>query len=205
MVSFSPHNMQKILIATHNQGKFKEIVEFLNDLPFAFISLEDLQITDDIEENGKTYAENAQMKANFFHNLTGLPTVADDSGIEVNALKGELGVKTRRWGAGEEADDKEWLEFFLEQMKDEKDRSARFVCFIATSGFEEQKGPFEGDCLGNILYRPASHMEPGIPLSSVFLPLGAKKVFSALTKAKKNAISHRGKAAKLLREALKKS
>jgi len=109
-------------------------------------------------------------------------------------------------GAGEreKTDDKEWLEFFLDHMSEEKDRSARFVCFVAVTGFDEETQTFKGECIGNILYRPASHIEPGIPLSSVFLPLGAKKVFSALTKAKKNAVSHRGKAAKQLKEYLQK-
>lgn len=194
--------MHKVLIATHNQGKFKEIMEVLEDLDFEFVSLNDLQITDDVEETGKDYAENAKIKADFFHELTKLPTIADDSGIEVTVLKDELGVKTRRWGAGEKASDKEWLEFFLERMENEKDRSARFMCFVAASGFEEETVLFEGECLGNILHRPASHIEPGIPLSSVFLPIGAKKVFSALTKAKKNAISHRGKAVQQVKEYL---
>ena len=195
-------DMQKVLIATHNQGKFKEIMEVLEDLPFEFVSLNDLNVNDDVEENEDSYAKNAQLKADFFHELTKLPTIADDSGIEVSVLKNELGVKTRRWGAGEKADDKEWLEFFLDRMHAEKDRSACFKCFIAVAGFNKEAEPFEGECLGNILHRPASHIEPGIPLSSVFLPLGAKKVFSALTKTKKNAISHRGKAVHKLKNYL---
>lgn len=194
--------MKKILIATHNQGKFKELLEVLEDLPFEFVSLNDLQITEDVEENGETYAENAKLKAEFFHKITGIPTIADDSGIEVTVLKDELGVKTRRWGAGEKADDKTWLEFFLNRMEEEKDRSACFICFIALAGMGKETQIFEGDCAGNILHRPASHIEPGIPLSSVFLPLGAKKVFSALTKAKKNAISHRGQATQKLKKYL---
>ncbi len=198
----SRNDMKKILIATHNQGKFKELLEVLEDLPFEFVSLNDLNVTQDTEETGSTYAENAVLKAEFFHKLTKLPTIADDSGIEVTVLGNELGVKTRRWGAGEKADDKEWLEFFLDRMNDEKDRSARFICVVAAKGFEKETKTFEGECNGNILHRPASHIEPGIPLSSVFLPFGAKKVFSALTKAKKNAISHRGQAAKKLKEYL---
>ncbi len=195
--------MKKVLIATHNQGKFKELLETLEDLPFEFVSLNDLNITEDVEENGKTYEDNAKLKADFFHKLTKLPTIADDSGIEVSVLKNELGIQTRRWGAGKKANDKEWLEFFLNRMEEEKDRSARFICFIATTGFEKNTHTFEGECLGNILFRPASHVETGIPLSSVFLPFGAKKVFSALTKAKKNAVSHRGKAAAKLKKYLK--
>lgn len=195
--------MQKILIATHNQGKFKEILEVLDDLPFEFISLNDLKITEDIEENGETYADNAKLKAEFFYKLTKTPTIADDSGIEVTALNNELGVKTRRWGAGEKADDKEWLEFFLERMQNESDRSARFVCHIAVTGFGKETVTFQGESKGNLLHRPASHIEEGIPLSSIFLPLGSKKVFSALTKQKKNSISHRGKAASKLKKYLK--
>lgn len=196
--------MQKILIATHNQGKFKEIMESLESLPYEFVSLAELQIKEDTDEHGKNYAENAKIKAEFFHKLTGLPTIADDSGIEVDALKGQLGVKTRRWGAGADADDKKWLEHFLERMQEETERGGRFLCTIAAVGFEAETQFFEGECVGNILHRPASHIEPGIPLSSVFLPLGSKKVFSALTKAKKNSVSHRGKATKKLKEYLKK-
>ena len=194
--------MQQICIATHNQGKFNEILEALKSLPYEFVSLDNLNITKDVKETGKTHGENAILKAKFFQKLCKLPTIADDSGIEISVLKNKLGVYTRRWGAGEKANDKEWLSYFLKRMEKEKNRSAKFTCLIASAGFEKETKLFEGECLGNILYQPASHIEPGIPLSSVFLPIGAKKVFSALSENKKNTISHRGKAVMKLKKYL---
>ncbi len=92
-------------------------MEVLEDLPFKFVSLNDEHITEDVEENGETYEENAIIKAEFFGRLTSLPTIADDSGILVDALEGELGVKTRRWGAGAQASDDEWLSCCCVQRK----------------------------------------------------------------------------------------
>ncbi len=188
--------MQKILIATHNVGKFKELMEVLEGLPFQFVSLNDEHIKTDVEEAGETFEENAILKAVAFGSLTGLPTIADDSGIHVDALEGELGVKTRRWGAGEKANDKEWMDFFLKRMKKEKNRRAEFISVIAL--YQPGKEPlvFRGECVGQILPKPQVDLEPGIPLSAVFLPDGKDKVFSALSKHEKNEISHRGKAIK---------
>jgi XTP/dITP diphosphohydrolase len=188
--------MQKILVATHNFGKYKELMEVLHTLPYKFVSLNDEGITEDVEENGSSYEENAIIKASFFGNLTGLPTIADDSGIHVDALEGELGVKTRRWGAGAKASDEEWLNFFLDRMSTEKDRRAEFVSTIAFWLPKAKTEVFVGQCVGQILDSPQCEIEPGIPLSSVFLPEGQEQVFSCLSKAKKNAISHRGKAIK---------
>jgi len=184
--------MQKILIATHNFGKFKELMEVLEDLPVKFVSLNDEKIEDDVEENGETYKENAIIKAEFFGRESGLPTIADDSGIIVDALEGELGVRTRRWGAGAKANDKEWLAFFMSRMSCEKNRRAEFVSVVAFYRPGEETITFRGECIGQILPEPQVDLEPGIPLSAVFLPDGKDKVFSALEKNEKNAISHRG-------------
>lgn len=188
--------MQKILVATHNAGKFKELMEVLEELPFKFVSLNDEKITEDVEETGTTFEENAILKAEFFGQMTGLPTIADDSGIHVDALNGELGVKTRRWGAGAKASDQEWLDFFLKRMETEKNRRAEFVTNVAFYQPGEQTLTFQGECVGQILTQPQTEIELGIPLSSVFLPDGKEKVFSALNKTEKNEISHRGKAIK---------
>ncbi|MBU0727569.1 non-canonical purine NTP pyrophosphatase [Patescibacteria group bacterium] len=196
--------MNKVLIATHNFGKFKELMEVLEDLPFKFVSLNDEKIKEDVEENGDTYEANAIIKAEFFGRLAGLPTIADDSGIHIDALNGELGVKTRRWGAGEKANDKEWLDFFLTRMSYEHIRRAEFVSVVAFYRPGEETVTFRGECVGTILAEPQVELEPGIPLSAVFLPVGKNKVFSALTKHEKNDISHRGKAIKLCHDYLLK-
>ncbi len=188
--------MQKILIATHNFGKYKELMEVLEDLPFKFVSLNDEKIEDDVEENGDTFEANAIIKAEFFSRLTGLPTIADDSGLHVDALNGELGVKTRRWGAGSNASDKEWLDYFLDRMKTEVDRRAEFVSVVAFAHMQNETLTFRGECVGQILDSPMTDLEHGIPLSAVFLPDGKDKVYSAMSKNEKNAISHRGIAIK---------
>lgn len=194
--------MQKILIATHNSGKFKELMEVLEDLPFKFVSLNDEKITEDVEETGSSYEANAIIKAEFFGKMTGLPTIADDSGIHVDALQGELGVKTRRWGAGAKATDQEWLDYFLKRMSTEENRRAEFVTNIAFWRPDEEILTFEGQCLGHILDTPPCPLEPGIPLSSVFLPEGKDKVYSQMSTDEKNEISHRGKAIKKCHEYL---
>jgi len=186
--------MQKILIATRNLGKFKELMEVLHDLPFKFVSLNDEKIEGDVEESGDTYEANAILKAEHFGRLANLPTIADDSGIHIDALHGELGVKTRRWGAGARATDKKWLDYFLQRMKSEKNRRAEFVSVISFYQPGEETLIFRGECVGQILDKPQVELEAGIPLSAVFQAEGSDKVYSAMDKHEKNEISHRGKA-----------
>lgn len=195
--------MKKILIATRNQGKFKELMEVFGELPIKFLSLNDVAIEGDVEEHGKTYEENACLKAEFFGKASGLPTIADDSGIVIEALEGELGVKTRRWGAGEKANDEEWLNHFLKRMEQEKNHRAHFISVVALYQPNQATLTFRGECDGTILLQPRAALESGIPLSAVFLPDGKDKVFSALNKHEKNIISHRGQAAKKCAEYLK--
>ena len=188
-----------LLIATKNPGKFKEISASLAALPVNFLSLEDLGIQDDFDEVGESFEQIALDKARFYAGLSGLPTVADDSGIFVEALAGELGLKTRRWGAGAEASDGEWLEHFMQRMKDEKNRKAKFICAAAWSSPDSEK-VFLGESEGMITDTVEAPVQHGIPLSSVFKPLNYDKVYSALTADEKTAISHRGKAFKALLE-----
>jgi len=197
--------MQKLLIATKNFGKFKEIESVLKDTPFELINLQDIGIDEDVEETGKTYEENAILKAQFFQKLSGLPTIADDSGITVEALKNELGVKTRRWGAGADASDTEWLDFFLKRMESETNRNSEFFTTIAFIASENEAPQiFRGVCKGIITKAPESEYLKGIPLSAVFKPEGLNCVYSALTPEEKGKISHRGRAASALKEYLKK-
>jgi len=194
----------QLLIATTNRGKFKEISAVLKDLPIELIFAGDLKINLDFQEEGKTYEENALIKAEHFHKLTSLPCLADDSGIEVEALKGELGLKTRRWGAGEKANDKEWVEYFLKRMEKfpaKKDRQAKFISYMAVVGFGAPQ-VFSGEARGIITKTLEAPIKEGIPLSSCFQPDGYAKVYSALTEEEKNKISHRGQALKKVKEFL---
>lgn len=182
-----------ILIATTNPGKFKEIAEILAPLQREFVSLADLGITVDFEENEDTFEGNALGKARFFAEQSGLPAVADDSGIIVEALANELGVKTRRWGAGAEATDQEWLDFFMNRMSQEEDRRARFVAAAALVTPEGEQ-VFLGETHGYITESLEAPIHAGVPLSSVFKPEGSSAVYSALPVEEKNSLSHRGKA-----------
>ncbi len=192
----------KILIATGNPGKFKEISGILGESGHEFISLSELGIEVDFEEIGESFEEIALAKASHFAGLSGLPTIADDSGIFITVLADELGLKTRRWGAGEHASDSEWLDVFMNRMKDEKDRSAKFVCAAAFVNGEESFVHVE-HTEGLISGRVEVEIKVGLPLSSVFKPVPYDKVYSALSDEEKNKISHRGKAFKKLLKTLK--
>lgn len=183
----------KILIATTNPGKFKGILDALGSFQAEFVSLADLGIQQDFEEVGDSFYEIALAKARFYHRISGLPTVADDSGIIVEALAGELGLKTRRWGAGAQASDEEWLRVFMDRMKDEANRNAEFVC-AAAYVFGDIERAFEGRTAGVITATVEAPLHAGIPLSSVFKPEGYDKVYMALSSEEKNAASHRAKA-----------
>ena len=189
-----------ILIATKNPGKFLEIREMLGVLDAVFHSPESLGIEGDFDETGETFEENALGKARFFAEKAGMLAVADDSGIFIEALADELGLKTRRWGAGYEVSDEEWLAHFMERMVGEENRKAKFVCaaaLVTPDGRPER--PFIekvvfGETCGLISGGVEVPVKPGIPLSSVFRPDGHGKVYAALSEAEKNEISHRGKA-----------
>jgi len=194
--------MKRILLATTNPGKRQEILSALLPLEeIEFVTLTDVGITAPVDETGTSYAENALQKAQSYFEMSGLPIIAEDSGMEVSALMGELGYNTRNWGAGPDASDEEWLEHFMNRMQHESDRSARFVChaiFMDESGHQS----FEGDCVGMITHEVEGAIQKGIPLSSVFKPHGAEKVYSAMSEEEKNTLSHRGKAMRQLREFL---
>ncbi len=194
-----------LLLGTNNKGKVIEMREALMGLPFTFLTPEHLSIDATPEEHGSTYAQNAEIKARFFHERSKLPTVADDSGIEVDALKEELGVFTRRWGAGPEAGDQEWIEYFLKRMQKEQNKRARFVCTIAHIDREGQVHLFEGTCDGVITDELEAYYLPGLPISACFRPDGYDLVFSALSIEQKNSTSHRGRALQKLREHLEKT
>lgn len=196
--------MKKVLIATGNPGKFQEISEFFKGMPYETVGLAEMGIESNCEETGKTYEENAVLKArHFFERTVGdMLVLADDSGIVVEALADELGVNTRRWGAGREASDQEWLRFFLERLSKETSRRARFICNVAFYDGVDMK-IFEGEVPGVIVEKLEVSIKPGVPLSSVFRPDGQDKVFSAMTIEEKSKFSHRGKAMAKLVDYLK--
>lgn len=155
----------------------------------------DLGIAGSPPEDFPTLEENARSKARFyFERSGGIPTLAEDTGLYVDALKDELGVKTRRWGAGADASDAEWLAYFLRRMEREENRAAKFIAVVAHVDADGNEHLFESEVVGTILHEPQADYLPGLPVSSVFKPLEYDVVFSALTREQKNAISHRGRA-----------
>ena len=122
----------KLLIATHNQDKFKQICRLLKDTNYELVSLSDLGITHDVAETGSTYEENATLKAKAYAKLSGIPTIADDSGIEIDALNREPGIYASRY-AGLNKNSQERAEFILEKMKGvpQEQRGAQFIVVIA--------------------------------------------------------------------------
>lgn len=193
----------KLLVGTNNQGKFIEISEVLGDLGLKLLTPQDLSVEIDPEETGSTFAENALLKArHFFEHGGAVPTIADDSGIIIDALEGELGVQTRRWGAGANASDEEWIEHFLKRMKSEENKKARFVCNLAYIDEQKQEHLFEGVCEGIITPSLEADYLPGLPISACFKPEGFDLVYSAMTIDQKNTLSHRGQALHALREKL---
>lgn len=184
----------QLLIGSQNKGKHIEITEALAGLNLELLTPADLSITIDPEETGTSYAENALLKAKHFFEHGGVPTIADDSGIIVEALKGELGVYTRRWGAGAAATDEEWIAYFLERMQQEDNRRACFVCNLAYIDEQGSHTIFEGKCEGSITPELEADYLPGLPISACFKPDGYDLVYSAMTREQKHQVSHRGRA-----------
>ncbi len=192
----------KLLLGTNNAGKIVEISEMLSGLPMELVTPKHLKITADVDETGETYKENALIKARHYFAASKLPTLADDSGIVVEALENELGVQTRRWGAGAKATDEEWIACFLKRMMNEKDKRARFVCCLAFIDENGREHLFEGHCDGVITPTLEADFLLGLPISACFKPNGFSCVYSAMTIEQKNSTSHRGKALRKARDFL---
>lgn len=186
--------MKELLIATKNPGKFREISEVMEGSGYVLKFLGDFEVEDgDFVEDGETYKENAFKKARYYFEKFGLVTLGEDSGIKVEALKGELGVKTRRWGAGERASDQEWIEYFMKRMDGVEERGASFVCSVCVYDGSEPAF-FEAETIGRLADSLLAPIMPGLPLSSCFIPEGYEKAYAELSVDEKNQVSHRGRA-----------
>jgi XTP/dITP diphosphohydrolase len=206
MVSPTNHDMlmtkkMQLLLGTNNPGKVTEISEILSDLSFTLVTPQIIApLLDPPPETGENFYQNALQKARYYYVHTGHPTVADDSGITVEALGDALGVHTRRWGAGPAASDQEWIEHFLERMRQEENKRAQFVCHLAYVDSDGHTHVFEGVCDGTITDALEAEYLPGLPISACFKPNGFDQVYSAMTIEQKNSTSHRGRALQKLRE-----
>lgn len=193
----------RLLIATHNRGKLIEYQEMFADLLFELVTLDDVGIRDDVAENGATFAENARVKALDYARASGLLTLADDSGLEVGALGGEPGVRSKRY-AGENKSDAERIAFLLDKLRDVPPgkRAARFRCAIALATPDGKLWEAEGTCEGKIAFEPRG--KNGFGYDPIF-EIAARGVRMAeLSTAEKNKVSHRAHAAEKARDILAK-
>ena len=195
--------MSKLLLATSNIGKLKEYQVLLEGIPFKLVSLRDMGISTSVAETGATFEENAILKAEGYARLSHLLTLADDSGLEVDALGGEPGVLSSRY-AGENATDEERVAYLLSRLKGvpwEK-RSARFRCVIAIAKPEGGTELAEGRCEGLIALEPRGNN--GFGYDPVFYIPSLGKTLAELPAATKNRYSHRGDAARKARTLLER-
>ena len=184
----------RLLIATHNQGKKREYERLLAGLDLELVSLADVGIRESVPEEGETYAENALAKAQGYAALSGLLTLADDSGIEVDALGGAPGVLTARY-AGEDASDAERNALILRNIAGVPDerRTARFRCVIALAWPDGRTAVTEGVVEGRIAQEPRG--EHGFGYDPIFFVPEFGRTMAELPEKTKNRISHRARAA----------
>lgn len=194
---------QTLLLGTHNPGKIHEIKLILGDLGWTLLSLRDFDGVGVAEEHADSYAGNAILKAEYYARAVGMSALADDSGLEVEALGFAPGVLSARY-AGEHASDADRRALLLSELaKTESDnRRARFVCAIAlTSASGELLNLSKGICEGVITFAPRG--SSGFGYDPLFIPDGYDETFAELSDAIKNRISHRARALIKLRDYLR--
>jgi XTP/dITP diphosphohydrolase len=203
--------MKKILVASTNPGKLKELREMLGG-DIEWVGLSDFPGIGEIEEDGKTFAENARKKALGYAKATGLWTLADDSGLVVDTIGGQPGVKSARFAESHRRDrkerrdflDKKNIEKLLAMLKDvpKEKRTARFVCCLCLASPQNVLIETQGEVEGIIIDEPAG--DNGFGYDPVFFVPKLNKTVAQLDSNEKNAISHRGNAIRKLKPLLQK-
>jgi XTP/dITP diphosphohydrolase len=195
--------MSKLLLGTNNLGKIREYRSLLRGIPYEIVTLAEQGITIEVDETGESFEENARLKATALAAESGLLSLADDSGLEVDALGGKPGPRSHRF-AGEGASDEDRINYLLAQLKDipADKRTARFRCVIAIA---EPQGKYvlcTGECPGLITTAPRGYN--GFGYDPVFYLPELGKTMAELTLEEKNGVSHRAKAAEKAREVIMK-
>ena len=190
--------MKKILIGTHNKGKFKEI-SYLISKKIKKISPEKLKIKSP-KETGKTFSANAKLKANYFSRFTNLPVISDDSGLCIYALKGKPGIYSARW-AKKYGSFYKAMRFILKKMKNKRNRSATFVCSLSLKYPKGKIITVTGQIKGSIAKRILGSR--GFGYDPIFIPLSKSITFGQMPKAKKINIDHRYIAFKKMKRKIK--
>ena len=198
---FTKLKAMQLVLATNNEDKIREIKHLLDDLPVTILTRDDFLEFPDIDETGKTLEENALLKASAIAEFCELPALADDSGLEVDALNGEPGVYSSRY-AGEDATYSDNNRKLLEQLKGvpKEKRTARFRCVIAIDWADGASETVEGVAEGYITEDILGH--EGFGYDPVFFYPPEGKRFSEMTLEEKNLVSHRGKALQKVRNVI---
>lgn len=190
----------KVVLASHNQKKMVEMKAILSQMGVEVLSQAEVGVDLEPEETGTTFEENARIKAQAVMQATGLPAIADDSGLCVDALNGAPGVYSARYG-GPELDDTGRYRLLLENLRGQTPRTAKFVSVITCCFPNGDVITARGECPGTIAFAPMG--EGGFGYDPVFFIPGLKKTFAQLSAQEKNAISHRGRALALFQQKLK--
>lgn len=195
--------MKTFVIASNNPKKVAELNRILNPMGITAKTSKELNVNlEDVEETGTTFIENARLKARAAHKLTGLPCIADDSGLMVDALNGAPGVYSARY-SGEDATDEKNNQKLLKEMENVPDilRNAKFVCVICCVLEDGKEIIAHGECVGKIGYHLQG--EGGFGYDPLFLTQGGRS-YAQLTAEEKDKISHRGNAIRILKKQLEK-
>jgi len=196
--------MNKLLIATTNPGKLAEIKRFLSDLPIELVGLKDAGITESPEETGISFEENAILKAKFYAEKSRLPTLADDGGLEIDALNGEPGVKSHRWVHGDkENTDEELIRYTMDRMKDIPDdnRGAQLRLVLALVMPDSEVFTSSEKVRGIIPQKPSDVRHEGFPYRSLLFLSEINKFYNhdELTATETETYNHRKKALDILK------
>jgi len=194
---------RRLLLASYNQGKLRELSELLSDIPLRLINLNDFPNLQAVQETGRTFNENASIKASSYAQQTSLLTIADDSGLEVKALGNRPGVFSARYGGSGASDEQRTQELLSEMIALRvQERSARFCCSVAVA---DELGQIihlsNGVCEGQIAL--AARGSDGFGYDPIFVPKGFQQTFAELEPGIKNQISHRAQALRGAREFLR--
>ena len=181
----------RFVLATANPGKIREMREILAEFDIEVVDRKEIGIDIDIEETGSTFLENATLKARAICIASGLPAIADDSGLVVDALNGGPGVYSSSYG-GENLTDSERCEYLLEIMKGKKQRSAKFVCIVVCMFPDGSLITAEGECLGEITAKPQGYY--GFGYDPIFRVGGTDRTMAEMHPHEKNFLSHRNEA-----------
>ena len=190
-------NLITLVIATRNKGKTFEIRDLLKGFPINIKNLDDFGPIPEVKEDGNTFDENAYKKASFAARILGLPALADDSGLLVEALGGAPGIHSARY-AGENATDEQRRAKLLQEMEEKTDRRAAFECVISIAVPTGAALTYEARCEGLITTEPVG--SNGFGYDPIFYYPPLKKTFAELTMQEKSRVSHRGKALRELRD-----